>query len=245
MMEEFSSGQRARVAASATFGSAGSFISRLSRASTEAIATIGPPPQFDPLRLFFEHLEVEFGGIRRDRMRHIQDFKKEVGDTPRIMYARLSKFSRESGDAFTERQLVELYMGKQDKKIRDMAHPQLLLLYGGRATLAQAFAIVEQFDRGLCVEEAGRLSSIMTTSTNQPKAAIGGSSKNQGTSKPSKQVAMAAELEVTSNPYMRCWKCAGMGHGKRNCPTDISSDDKSGGQTSTNNSKKGAAQKSQ
>ena len=45
-------------------------------------------------------------------MRHIQDFKKEAGDTPRIMYARLARFARESGDAFTERQLVELYMGK-------------------------------------------------------------------------------------------------------------------------------------
>ena len=50
-------------------------------------------------------------------------------DTPRIMYARLARFARESGDAFTERQLVELYMGKQDKKIRDLAHPHMLLLY--------------------------------------------------------------------------------------------------------------------
>ena len=82
-------------------------------------------------------------------MRHIQDFKKEVGDTAHIMYARLSKFSRDSGDVFRERQLVELYMGKQDKRITDMAHLHLLLLYGGRATLAQAFAIEEQFDRGL------------------------------------------------------------------------------------------------
>jgi hypothetical protein len=92
-----------KAAESATSGTVGTFISRLSRASTEAIATIGPPPQFDPLTLFFEHLEEEFGGIRRDRMRHIQDFKKEVGDTPRIMYARLARFARESGDAFTER----------------------------------------------------------------------------------------------------------------------------------------------
>ena len=158
--------QRAgKAAESVTSGTTVTFISRLSRASIEAIATIGPPPIFDPLELFFQHLEVEFGGIRRDRMRHIQDFKKEVGDTPRIMYARLARFARESGDAFTKRQLVELYMGKQDKKIRDMAHPQMLLLFGGRATLAQAFAIVEQFDRGLCVEEARRLSSIMTTTT--------------------------------------------------------------------------------
>ena len=43
-----------------------------------------------------------------------------------------------------------------------MAHPQLLLAYGGRATLAQAFSLVERLDQGLCVEEAGRLSSVMT-----------------------------------------------------------------------------------
>lgn len=47
------------------------FISRLSKASTKAIATIGPPPLFNPLVLFFQHLEVEFGGIIRDCMRHI------------------------------------------------------------------------------------------------------------------------------------------------------------------------------
>ena len=207
-----------RARESAASGTTVTFISRLSRASTEAIATIGPPPYFDPLVLFFEHLEVEFGGIRRDRMRHIQDFKKEVGDTPRIMYARLARFARESGDAFTERQLVELYMGKQDKKIREMTHPHLLLMYGGRATLAQAFAIVEQFDRGLCVEEAGRLSSIMTTTTSQPKATTGGLSKGHANPRPSKQVAMAAEETTPVNSRIRCWGCGELGHSKKDCP---------------------------
>ena len=224
---------RPTAAASATDGTTTTFISRLSRASTEAIATIGQPPAFEPLALFFEHLEVEFGGIRRDRMRHIQDFKKEIGDTPRIMYARLSKFARESGDAFTERQLVELYMGKQDKKIRDMAHPHMLLLYGGRATLAQAFAIVEQLDRGLCVEEAGRLSSIMTSTTSQTKTIVGGPSKSQGTPKASKQIAMVAEAEETTNARMRCWNCGLLGHGKRDCPTATSIEGKSGKQATT------------
>lgn len=78
---------------------------------------MGPLPQFDPPQLFFEHLETKFGGIRRNRMCHIQDFKKETGYTPRIIYARLSKFTHENKDAFTDCQLVELYIGKQDKKI--------------------------------------------------------------------------------------------------------------------------------
>ena len=78
------------------------FILRLSKAPTKAIATIGLPPQFNLLKLLFEHLEVEFGSIRQDRTCHIQDFKKEIGDTPCIMYAQLVLFAKESGDAFTK-----------------------------------------------------------------------------------------------------------------------------------------------
>lgn len=59
------------------------------------------------------------------------------------MYAHLARFAHESGDAFTKRQLVELYMEKQDKKIQVMAHPHMFLLYRGWATLAQPFIIVE------------------------------------------------------------------------------------------------------
>ena len=51
-------------------------------------------------------------------MRHIQDFQREKGDTPRIMYARLTRFAKETGDAFIECQLVALYMAKEDKHIR-------------------------------------------------------------------------------------------------------------------------------
>ena len=115
------------------------------------------------------YLEEAYGGIRRDRMSHIRDFQREKGDTPHIMYARLARFARETGDAFTERQLVALYMSKQDKHIQQIAHPRMFFTYGGRATLAQAFAIVEQLDRGLCVEEADRLPTMMIGSTNPPR----------------------------------------------------------------------------
>ena len=121
---------------SSTLGAIVRFISRLSRASTEAIAIIGPPPMFDPLKIFFDYLELEFGGIRRDRMRHIQDFKKKVGDIPRIMYTRLVRFACKSIDVFIEWQLVSLYMAKQVKKLQDMTHLHILLMYGCRATLA-------------------------------------------------------------------------------------------------------------
>jgi hypothetical protein len=135
-------------------------------------------------------------------MCHIQDFKKEFGDAPHIMYVRLAQFVRESGEAFTEQQLVALYMEKQDKKLQDMAHLYMLLQFGGRAILAQAFAIVEQLDKGFCVEETGRMLSIMTTTLNQLKSTIAGSSKSKGTSKSSKLVAMAAKVEVPANLHM-------------------------------------------
>jgi len=62
---------RSKSTTSSADGAISTFISRLSRASTEAIATMGPPPQFDPLQLFFEYLEIEFGGIRHDCMHQI------------------------------------------------------------------------------------------------------------------------------------------------------------------------------
>ena len=39
-----------------------------------------------PLRLFIAHLEVEYGGFRRDEMQCIKDFYREKEDTPRTMY---------------------------------------------------------------------------------------------------------------------------------------------------------------
>ena len=95
------------------------------------------------------------------------------------MYARLARFAKETGDAFIERQLVALYMAKQDKHIQQMAHPQLLLTYGGRATLAQAFSLVERLDQGLCVEEAGRLPSVMTATSGRSNTGTTGSGANQ------------------------------------------------------------------
>ena len=75
----------------------------------EAVASLGQPLAFEPLKNFFAYLEEAYGGIRRDRMNLIRDFQWEKGDTPNIMYARLARFARETGDAFIERQLVALY----------------------------------------------------------------------------------------------------------------------------------------
>ena len=85
-------GRAARPAGSSM--TTGSFLSQLSQATREAVASLGDPPPFEPLKEFFDYLEVEHGGIRRDRMRHTQDFQREKGNTPCIIYARLARFAK-------------------------------------------------------------------------------------------------------------------------------------------------------
>ena len=104
----------------------------------------------------------------------------------------------------------------------------MLLQYRGQATLAQAFAIVKQFDKNLHIEEAGRSSLVMATTSSSPKATIVGPSKTHRISKSMKQVAMVVEVEEVVNPPMWCGNCRLLDHGKRNCPSDKSSNGKNG-----------------
>ena len=60
-------------------------MSRLAQATRAALAAVGPRPLFDPLPEFMAHLEVEYGGFRRDQMHRIQDFCREKEDTPGTM----------------------------------------------------------------------------------------------------------------------------------------------------------------
>ena len=149
------------------------------------------------------------------------------------MYARLVRFAKEIGDAFTERQLVALYMAKQDKHIQQMAQPQLLLAYGGKATLAQAFNLVERLDQGLCVEEAGRLSSMMTTTSGHSNTGTTGSGANQDKRHRGKgqnpqggqkqlASAMSAEEDVPLTSNVKCWDCGEEGYTKKECPLKVS-----------------------
>ena len=52
-------------------GSSMRAMSRLALATRAALAAVGPPPLFDPLAQFMAHLEVEYGGFRRDQMHRI------------------------------------------------------------------------------------------------------------------------------------------------------------------------------
>lgn len=58
---------------------------RLAQITRAALAAVGPPPLFDPLARFMAHLEVEYGGFRRDHMQRIKDFRREKEETPRTM----------------------------------------------------------------------------------------------------------------------------------------------------------------
>ena len=149
------------------------------------------------------------------------------------MYSRLARFAKETGDAFTERQLVALYMARQDKHLQQMAHPQLLLDYGGRATLAEAFSLMKRLDQGLCVEEAGRLPSVMTATSGRSNTGTTGSGANQdkgqrgrGQNLPrgQKQLASAmfAEEDKPQTSTVKCWGCGEEGHTKKECPLKVS-----------------------
>ena len=77
------------------------------------------------------------------------------------MYTRLSRFARESGGVFAESQLVKVFLSKIDKRLVDLALPKIIIEFGGPATLAEAFTIVEQCDRALCKHDATDLVSLL------------------------------------------------------------------------------------
>ena len=80
----------------------------------------------------------------------------------------------------------------------------MLLLYSSRTTLAHEFAMVEQLDKGLYVEEVGRLSCIMTIAISQGKVAAMGSNKGQPNPRSLREAGILVRVEVTTNPNMRC-----------------------------------------
>ena len=179
-------------------GSSMRAMSRLALATRAALAAVGPPPLFDPLAQFMAHLEVEYGGFRRDQMHRIQDFHREKEDTPRTMYTRLARLAAEAGDVFTERQLVKIFISKLDKRMVELITPHLLFRYHGNATLAQAFTEVEGLDRALGVSEA---TDLVTSLMDAPK--------------PKKLATATGSLaETQPEKVVHCWSCGEAGHTK-------------------------------
>jgi hypothetical protein len=105
-------------------------------------------------------------------MQRIQDFQREKDNTPRTMYTRLARFARESGGVFAESQLEKVFLSKIDKFLLDLVLSKIIMEYNGRATLVEAFAIVEQCDRVLCQHDATDLVSLLVDSSKSRKAPV-------------------------------------------------------------------------
>ena len=52
-------------------------LSRYVKATQAALASLGAPRVFEPLREFELHLQEEYGGLRWDQMQRIHDFRRE------------------------------------------------------------------------------------------------------------------------------------------------------------------------
>ena len=175
-----------------------SAISRMTQAMVAAETAYGPPPAFRPFELFMRHLEVKFGGFRRDQMLRIQDFRREKDDTPLTMYTRLARMAVDAGNILTQPQLVGIYLSKLEKKLRDAVDTHLLFRYQGEETLAQAYEATEFLEIALGRREAVSIVSTMMEAT-----------------KPKKLPAATSSLaEAQPEKVVHCWACGEAGHTK-------------------------------
>ena len=118
------------------------------------------------------------------------------------MYTRLARFARESGGVFVESQLVKVFLSRIGKCLLDLALPRIIMEFGGRTTLTETFAIMEQCDRALCQHDATDLVSLLVNSSKSSKAPIA--------------TIGLAEAEV--DKIMYCWSYGQVGHAKNVCP---------------------------
>ena len=73
-------------------------------------------------------------------MQQIHGFRRKNDDTSHTMYTRFARFVRESGGVFAKSPLVKLFLSKIDKRLLELALPMIIIEFGGRTTLAEAFA---------------------------------------------------------------------------------------------------------
>ena len=97
----------------------------------------------------------------------------------------------EFGGVFAEGQLVKVILSKIDKRLLDLTLPRIIMEFGGRTTLAEAFAIVEHCDRTLCQHDAIDLVSLLVDSSKSRKA----------------PVAIAGLVEAEMYKTLYCWSC--------------------------------------
>ena len=85
------------------------------------------------------------------------------------MYTRSARFARKFRGVFAESQLVKVFLSKIDKCLIDLALPRIIMHYGGRMTLAEAFEVVEQCDRVLYQHDVTYLVSLLMDSSKSQK----------------------------------------------------------------------------
>ena len=107
-----------------------------------------------------------------------------------------------TGRVFTESQLVKVFLSKIDKHLIDLVLPKIIMDYGGQTILAEAFAIVKQYDRALCQHDTTDLVSMLVDSSKSRKVLVAG--------------AKLAEADVDKTLY--CWSCGQTDHAKNDCP---------------------------
>ena len=67
---------------------------------------------------------------------------------------------------------MKVFLSKIDKHLLDLALPKIIMEYGGRTSLTEAFAIVEQCDCTLYEHHANDLVSLLVDSSKFRKAPI-------------------------------------------------------------------------
>ena len=134
-------------------------------------------------------------------MQRIQDFRRENEDRFCTMYIRLARFSKESRGVFVKSQLVKVLLSKIDKHLIVLTLPKIIVNYGGRATFAEDFSIVEQCDRALCKHDATDLVSLLVNSSKSLKILVAAT--------------RLAEAEMDKTLY--CWSCGQADHAKKDC----------------------------
>jgi hypothetical protein len=102
--------------------------------------------------------------------------------------------------------LSKFFLSKIDKRLLELASPRIILDYEGRATFAQAFAVIERCDRALCQHDATDMVSWMTKNTKSKRIITATSS-------------LAGTQHVKEQKILHCWGCEEAGHSKNdsNC----------------------------
>lgn len=127
---------------------------------------------FEPLQVFYLHLEEEYRGCCLDQMQQIHDFKREKDDTYCTIYTILVRFLRELRGVFPKSQLVNVFLLKIDKRLLDLVLSKIIMDYGNRTIFAEAFAVIKQCDRALCHYDATDLVSFLMDSSKFKKTPV-------------------------------------------------------------------------